>query len=387
MPVINRIAEFHGDMKEWRRHLHSNPELGFECHDTAAFVIERLRKFGITEIHQGIAKTGIVAIINGQCDGPTIGLRADMDALPIVEAGNPPYKSKIDGIMHACGHDGHTAMLLGAAKYLNEIKRFAGRVALIFQPAEEGGGGGKVMCEEGIMDRFSISQVFALHNWPGAPLGLIGSRPGPFQAATDQFEISIKGKGGHAAMAHETVDSVMIAVQIASALQTIVSRNVDPVESVVLSVTQILSGSNHNVVPGDAVLRGTVRTMKPAVQERVMERMNKIVTQMAQAMGGKATLSYHQGYPALVNHPDQTTFAVDVAKELVGPDLSDGNYPPDMGGEDFAYMLQERPGAYLYLGTGNGVGLHSPEFDFNDDALPIGASFYVRLVENAHPLS
>lgn len=386
MPVINRIAEFHNDMKEWRQHLHANPELEFDCFETAAFVVQRLRDFGIDEIHEGIAKTGLVAIISGQGDGPTIGLRADMDALPILEANDHPYKSKIDGRMHACGHDGHTTMLLGAARYLAETRNFKGRVALIFQPAEEGGAGGKVMCDEGIMDRFDISQVYGIHNFPGMPLGLIATRVGPLLAASDEFEIFIEGEGGHAAAPNETVDSVMIAVQIAQTLQTIISRNVDPVETAVLSVTQITTGNTHNIVPAEAYMQGTVRTMKQSVRILIRSRMEKIVTQVAEALGGSARIVYTEGYPATVNHAKETAFALEVARGVAGEELVDGDTPPGMASEDFSYMLEERPGSYLCLGAGEGPTLHHPKFDFNDEISPIGASFFVKLVETAQPL-
>jgi len=386
MPIINRIAEFHTDMKEWRQHIHANPELGFDCFETAAFVKQRLEEFGVDEIHTGIATTGIVAIINGQGEGPTIGLRADMDALPIEEVRDLPYKSKVKGKMHACGHDGHTTMLLGAARYLAETRNFKGRVALIFQPAEEGGAGGEVMCNEGIMDRFAIGQVYGIHNFPGMPFGFIGGRAGPLLAAADEFQIAISGKGGHAAMPNTTVDPVMIAVQIATALQTIVSRNIDPVDSAVLSITRIETGTSHNIVPASAVMQGTVRTMQKETRDMVAARMEAIVTQVASAMGGAATLDYHIGYPATVNHPRETEFALGVAREVAGDALVSGEMPPTMGAEDFAFMLEARPGAYLCLGTGEGAGLHHPEFDFNDEASPIGASYFVKLVETAQPL-
>ncbi len=385
MPIINRIAEFHDDMKEWRQHLHANPELGYDLPQTAAFVIERLREFGVDEIHDGIAQTGIVAIINGQGDGPTIGLRADMDALPITEIPDRPYKSRNQGVMHACGHDGHTAMLLGAARYLAETRNFSGRVALIFQPAEEGGAGGDAMCKEGIMERFDIAQVYGIHNFPGMPEGLLGTRPGPLLAAADEFQIDITGRGGHAAMPHTTVDPVMIAVQIAQTLQTIVSRNIDPIEPAVLSITRIEAGTSHNIIPGTAFMQGTVRTVRKETQADIVARMESIVTAIAQSMGGEATLNYHYGYPATVNHPDETEFALEVARQVAGDALVTGEVPPTMGAEDFAYMLERRPGAYLCLGTGEGAGLHHPEFDFNDEVSPIGASFFVKLVETAQP--
>ncbi len=385
MPIINRIAEFHDDMKEWRQHIHANPELLFDCHKTAAFVVARLREFGVDEIHEGIAKSGVVAIINGQGEGPTIGLRADMDALPIQEVRDLAYKSKIDGKMHACGHDGHTAMLLGAARYLAETRNFNGRVALIFQPAEEGGAGGQVMCREGMMERFNIGQVYGIHNIPGMPFGLIGGRAGPLLAAADEFEISVEGVGGHAAMPHDCVDPVMIAVQIAQTLQTVISRNLDPIDNAVLSITRIASGTTHNIIPTAAVMQGTVRTMKKETQAMIVARMEKIVTQVAGAMGGSAKLRYKYGYPATVNHARETGFALDVARQIAGDALVSGEVPPTMGAEDFAYMLEQRPGAYLCLGTGEGARLHHPEFDFNDEASPIGASYFVKLVETAQP--
>ncbi len=385
MPIINRIAEFHDDMKQWRQHLHANPELGYDLPETAAFVIERLREFGVDEIHDGIAQTGIVAIINGRGAGPTIGLRADMDALPITEIPDRPYKSRKPGVMHACGHDGHTTMLLGAARYLAETRNFSGRVALIFQPAEEGGAGGDAMCKEGIMERFDISQVYGIHNFPGMPLGLLGTRPGPLLAAADEFQIDITGRGGHAAMPHDTVDPVMIAVQIAQTLQTIVSRNIDPIEPAVLSITRIEAGTSHNIIPGTAFMQGTVRTVRKETQADIVARMEAIVTAIAKSMGGQASLNYHYGYPATVNHPAETEFALEVAREVAGEALVTGEVPPTMGAEDFAYMLERRPGAYLCLGTGEGAGLHHPEFDFNDEVSPVGASFFVKLVETAQP--
>ncbi len=387
MPIINRIAEFHDDMKTWRQHLHANPELGFDCFETAAFVRQRLEEFGVDEIHDGIAQTGLVAIINGQGEGPTIGLRADMDALPIQEARDLPYKSKIDGKMHACGHDGHTSMLLGAARYLAETRNFKGRVALIFQPAEEGGAGGDAMCKEGIMERFEVGQVYGIHNFPGMPFGFMGGRAGPLLAAADEFQINITGQGGHAAMPNTTVDSVMIAVQIAQALQTIVSRNLDPVDNAVLSITRIETGTSHNIVPASAFMQGTVRTMKVETRDMIVTRMRAIVEQVAAALGGSAELNYDYGYPATVNHPRETAFALDVARSVAGEALVSDEVPPSMGAEDFAYMLERRPGAYLCLGTGEGAGLHHPEFDFNDEASPIGASYFVKLVETAQPLS
>ena len=387
MPVINRIASYAPDMAAWRQHLHQNPELGFECHETAAFVEQQLRSFGITEIHTGIAKTGIVALIEGQGAGPTIGLRADMDALPILEETNAPYASKIAGKMHACGHDGHTTMLLGAARYLAETRNFSGRVALIFQPAEEDGGGGGVMVEEGIMERFDIAQVYALHNAPGVALGQFITCPGPIMAAVDSFHIDIRGLGGHGAMPHEARDPVVAALAIGQAIQTISSRNHYALDDLVISITQIHTGSAENIVPETAYLGGTVRTFDKEVQAMVRRRMEAIVQGTAAAFDVEAVLRYHVYYPSTVNHAAQTEFAVEVAAEVVGPDLVDGAASREMGAEDFSYMLEARPGAYLFLGQGEGPGLHQAGYDFNDEVAPIGASFFARLVERAQPVA
>lgn len=387
MPVVNRIAEFAADMREWRRHLHQNPELGFDCHDTAEFVAERLRDFGVDEIHEGIAKTGIVAVIKGQGRGPTIGLRADMDALPIAETTAVPHASTRPGKMHACGHDGHTTMLLGAARYLAETRKFRGRVALIFQPAEESGGGGGVMVDEGILDRFRIREVYALHTAPGIEEGVFCTTPGPIMAAVDTFHIHVKGEGGHGAMPHETRDPVMAAVGIANALQTIVSRNNYALDDLVISLTQIHAGTVDNVVPDRAYLNGTIRTFDPKVQAMVKRRMAEIVAGQAASYAVEAELDYEEGYPATINDPDRMAFAADVAREVTGARRVLDNIGREMGAEDFSYMLQERPGAYLFLGQGEGPGLHHPGFDFNDDVAPVGASFFARLVETSQPLA
>ncbi len=386
MPVVNRIADFAADMATWRRHLHTIPELEFECHETAAFVADRLREFGVDEMHQGIAKTGIVAIINGQGDGPTIGLRADMDGLPIPEETGVAYASKNPGMMHACGHDGHTTMLLGAARYLAETRNFRGRVALIFQPAEEEGGGADIMVKEGIMERFGISEVYALHNNPGNPEGAFHTTPGPIMAAVDTFEINIQGRGGHGAMPHQTRDPVMAACGIAQAIQTIVSRNHYAVDDLVVSVTQIHTGTVNNVIPDTAYMNGTVRTFDPAVQKMVMERMAQIVAGQAASYGVEATLDYQVGYPATINDAEKTVFAANVAREVSGEDRVFENMSRDMGAEDFSYMLQARPGAYLFLGQGETAGLHHPKYNFNDEIAPVGASFFARIVEQAQPL-
>ncbi|UOA14928.1 MULTISPECIES: M20 aminoacylase family protein [Sulfitobacter] len=385
MPVVNRINAFAEDMTAWRRHLHTIPELGLECHETAAFVAERLRAFGVDELHEGIATTGIVAIIEGQGEGPTIGLRADMDALPIHEATGKDYASTREGKMHACGHDGHTTMLLGAARYLAETRNFAGRVALIFQPAEETGGGAGVMVEEGIMERFDIAQVYGIHNAPGFDEGAFYTTPGPIMAAVDEFHIHIKGKGGHGAMPHDTRDPVVAACGIATAIQTIVSRNHVATQDLVVSVTQIHTGSADNVIPETAYINGTVRTFDREVQAMVMRRMQQIVDGQAASYDVSAELDYEVGYPATINDPAKTETAIAAASEVVGAAQVHGDYGREMGAEDFSYMLEKRPGAYLFLGAGEGAGLHHPEYDFNDEIAPLGASFFARIVERAQP--
>ena len=386
MPVINRIAAFSDEMATWRRHLHENPELGFDCFNTAAFVKERLSEFGVDEIHDGIATTGIVAIINGAREGETIGLRADMDALPIFETSGVEWTSKIEGKMHACGHDGHTTMLLGAAKYLAETRNFSGRVALIFQPAEEGGAGGDVMVKEGILDRFDISQVYALHNSPDAELGAFFTAPTALMAAADTFSIKLQGRGGHGAYPQDTVDPVVGALAVANAIQTIVSRNHSPHEKLVVSITQIHAGTADNIIPEEAFLQGTVRTFDKDVQAMVMRRMQEIVDGTAAAYGLQGQLDYAVGYPATINDPDKAAFACEVAKTIAGEDRVQGNRTPEMGAEDFSYLLEKRPGAYLFLGIGEAPGLHHPAYDFNDEASASGASFFAKIVETAQPL-
>ncbi|ABD55260.1 M20 aminoacylase family protein [Jannaschia sp. CCS1] len=385
MPVINSIAAMAPEMKTWRRHLHAHPELSFDCHGTAAFVVDRLKAFGITDIHEGIATSGLVAIIDSGRAGPTIGLRADMDALPILEATGAEHASTVPGKMHACGHDGHTAMLLGAAKYLVETRNFTGRVALIFQPAEEDGGGGEVMVQEGAMDRFDISRVFAIHNIPGAPEGSFFTTPGPIMAAVDTITVEITGQGGHGAYPQDTIDPIPPAMAIAQGFGTIVSRNTRSLDDLVISVTQIHAGDASNVIPSHAMINGTVRTFDPAVQDMVARRMGEIVDGTAAAYGVTAKLTYERGYPATINDPDQTAFAVGVAQEVVGEGAVIDNSNREMGAEDFSYMLQARPGAYLFLGAGEGAGLHHPGFDFNDDIAPIGASLLAKIVETANP--
>jgi amidohydrolase len=385
MPVINRIADFTAEMTGWRRHLHAHPELQFDCHQTAAFVAQKLRDFGVDEIHEGIATSGIVAIINGQGAGRTIGLRADMDALPMEEVTGLDYASTVKGAMHACGHDGHTTMLLGAAKYLAETRNFAGRVALIFQPAEEAGGGAEVMVNEGILDRFDVAEVYALHNAPGTAVGAFYTTPGPIMAAVDTFHIHVKGRGGHGAMPHDTADPVVACVGIVSAIQTIVSRNHFTFDQLVVSVTQIHTGTVDNVIPDTGYINGTVRTFDPAVQAMVRDRLAGIVAGQAASYGVTATLDYEIGYPATVNDPDKTAFAVAVAREISSDVVADA--APEMGAEDFAYMLNQRPGAYLFVGNGDTAGLHHPGYDFDDALSPVGASFFARIVERALPVA
>ena len=385
MPVINRIAGFADEMQGWRRHLHQHPELGFDCHKTAAFVAERLREFGVDEIHEGIARTGLVALIHGRGKGGVIGLRADMDALPIEEATGADHASTVAGKMHACGHDGHTTMLLGAAKYLAETRNFTGTVALIFQPAEEDGGGGGVMVDEGIMDRFKIDQVYAMHNAPGFPAGMFMTGPGPVLAAVDTFHVHVKGVGGHAANPHETRDPIPCAISIIQAVNTIVSRNAYAGDELVVSVTQIHAGSAENVIPDKAYVNGTVRTFDPAVQDLVEARLKEIVDGQAAAFGVEARVDYDRRYPATVNDVAKSEFAAEVARDV--STQVEYREAREMGAEDFSFMLQARPGAFMMLGQGvDSAGLHQPDYDFNDEIAPIGASYFVRLVERAQPV-
>lgn len=385
MPAINRIASFADDMKGWRRHLHRHPELAFDCHETAAFVAARLREFGVDELHEGIARSGIVAIINGNRPGPTIGLRADMDALPIHEATGADHASTVPGKMHACGHDGHTTMLLGAARYLAETRNFAGRAALIFQPAEEDGGGAQVMVNDGILDRFEIDRVFAIHNAPNVPFGQFQTRPGAMMASVDTATVTVTGKGGHGATPHETIDPVVAIVAMVQAVQTIVSRNVPALDQAVVSVTMIHTGSASNIIPETGSFTATIRSFNREVRALLKERFEAIVAGTAAAFGVRADIDYDWGYPPTVNTADEVAFAAGVAREISGPELVWDDAPREMGSEDFSYMLAARPGAYLFLGAGPGAGLHHPAFDFNDELAPLGASFLARLVERALP--
>ncbi len=387
MPVLNRIASYAEEMKGWRRHLHQYPELAFECHETAAWIADRLAEIGVDEVHKGIAKTGIVALIKGRAPGPVIGLRADMDALPIEELTGAPYASTVKGKMHACGHDGHVTMLLGAAKYLAETRNFAGTVALIFQPAEEDGGGGQVMVQEGIMDRFGIAQVYGIHNAPNIALGHFQTTPGPLMASVDTAVVRVTGKGGHGATPHECVDRVVAIVGMAQAIQTIIPRNVHALDEAVISVTMIHTGTASNIIPEDGTFTATIRCFSPDVRALLKRRIHEIVAGHATAYGVKGEVAYDWGYPATINHEDEAEFAAEVAREVSGPEAVDARAGREMGSEDFSYMLEARPGAYLFLGTGPGAGLHHAAFDFNDEAAPIGASFFARLVERAQPLT
>ena len=387
MPVLNRIAEFHDDMIAWRRHLHQNPELLFETAETAAFVTARLREFGVDEIHEGIAQNGVVAVIEGQGPGPSIGLRADMDALPIQEVRDLPHKSQVPGKMHACGHDGHTTMLLGAARYLAETRNFAGKVVLIFQPAEEGPGGGRVMVEEGVLTRHAVDEVYALHTLPGAPAGTFETTPGPIMAAVDTLHVDVIGQGGHGAFPHETRDPVIAAVAIVQAIQTIITRNRNPLDDLVISVTQIHTGSADNVIPETAYINATIRTFSAQVQAMVHRRLREVAEGTAAAHGVRAEVRIDLGYPATLNDAGKTGFAAEVAREVAGADAVIADRTREMGAEDFSYMLQERPGCYLFLGQGDGPGLHHPGFNFNDAVAPVGASFFARIVERAQPVN
>ncbi len=385
MPVLNSVAALSEEIAAWRRDFHLHPELDYDVHRTAGVVAEKLRAFGCDEVVTGIGRTGVVGVIRGRLPGhKVIGMRADMDALPIEEASGKPWSSTVPGKMHACGHDGHTAMLLGAARYLAETRNFAGTAVVIFQPAEEGGGG-LAMVEDGLMDRFGVQEVYGMHNMPGLPVGHFATRPGPMLAAADRFVIEIEGKGGHAAQPHNSIDTVVITSQIVGALQTIVARNVDPLKSAVLSTTYMRAGDAFNVLPQTAELRGTVRTFKPEVQDMIVRRMGEIAEGVARMHGGTAKLTYVRGYPATRNHDAQTAFAAGVAAAVSGADAVNAQATPVMGAEDFSYMLEARPGAFVFIGNGDTAGLHHPAYDFNDGVIASGVSYWARLVETAMP--
>jgi len=382
MPILNRAAELQTEVTEWRRHLHTKPELLFAVENTAAFVENKLKEFGVDEIVTGIGRTGVVGLIRGNLgEGRTIGMRADMDALPMTETSGKPWASTTSGKMHACGHDGHTAMLLGAAKYLAETRNFKGAVAVIFQPAEEGGAGGHEMVKDGMMERFAIEEVYGMHNMPGMPVGQFGSRVGPIMASTDEFTITIDGRGGHAAQPHRTIDPIVIGSQIVNALQTIASRSVDPLSSVVVSVTKFNAGFAHNIIPEQAKLGGTVRTLMPEVRDLAEQRIKQISESLGTAYGAKIQVSYARNYPVTVNHRQETAHALSAAQNIAGESQVFGDLDPMMGGEDFSYMLLARPGAFIFIGNGDTAGLHNPGYDFNDEAIPHGISYWVKLAE------
>ena len=383
MPVINRIAAIHDDMTTWRRDIHAHPELGFQEERTAALVAEKLESFGIA-VHRGLAQTGVVGVLEGAPGERAIALRADMDALPIHEGNAVAHRSVNDGTMHACGHDGHTTMLLGAARYLAETRNFAGTVYFVFQPAEEGLGGGEAMVKEGLFERFPAEAVYGMHNWPGLPPGEIAVRTGPMMAACDEFEITVEGTGAHGAMPHLGVDPVVAAAQIVTALQSLVSRNVDPLEAGVVSVTMIHGGDAFNVIPQAVQLAGTVRTFKACVRETIATGIQRIAESTAAALGARATVKVEARFPATINTADETVRAEAAAAAVVGAERVHRDLAPCMGSEDFAFMLGEKPGSYVWIGNGAGAGgcfLHNPGYDFNDEILPVGASYWATLVE------
>jgi hippurate hydrolase len=388
MPIVNRISEFTDDVAAWRRDLHMHPELQYEVHRTAGIVAQRLKEFGCDEVVTGIGKTGVVGVIKGRksTSNRVIGLRADMDALPILEETNAPYASENKGVMHACGHDGHTSMLLGAARYLAETRNFDGSAVVIFQPAEENGGAGaKAMCDDGMMDRFGITEVYGMHNMPGIPVGSFALRPGPMMASSTRVEIEIEGTGGHAAKPHLCVDPVMIATEIVNALQLVVSRNVDPLAGTVLSITQIHTGTAFNIIPDRVYIGGTLRTLNNATRDFAQKRIHEVATGIAAAHRAKAKVTLTTGYPVTENHRDQTEFAERVAKDVAGAARVDGAMEPSMGSEDFSFMLLERPGAFIFVGNGDTASVHNAKYDFDDAALPVGMSYWARLVEMAMP--
>jgi hippurate hydrolase len=389
---VEKIRGYHDELRAIRRDIHAHPELAFQESRTSDLVAARLSSWGI-EVHRGLAKTGLVGVVKGRksASGRAIGLRADMDCLPMHETSNIPHKSTHAGRMHACGHDGHTTMLLGAARYLQETRNFDGTAYLIFQPAEEGGGGGKVMVEEGLFDRFPANEIYAVHNWPGLPPGQMAVRPGPVMAATDEIVISVRGKGGHAAMPHLTVDPVVITAQIISALQSIASRNVSPLDSIVVTIASMETSQTNvfNVIPDFVKLIGTVRTFRPETRDMAEARVQQIADGVARAMGGSADVKYLRGYPSTINSEREAVFAAKVGERVFGKGNVFTDAEPTMGGEDFSFMLQARPGAYIFLGQGGGPNncfLHNPGYDFNDEVIPLGAGYLAALVEESLPL-
>ena len=388
MPVKNRFAELLPEITAWRHDFHRNPELLFDVHRTAGKVAALLRSFGCDEVVEGIGRTGVVATIKGRTDrtGRVVGLRADMDALPITEASEVEFASQTPGVMHACGHDGHTAMLLGAAKYLCETRNFDGTAVVIFQPAEEGGGGGKEMVADGMMNRFGIQEVYGMHNMPGIPVGQFDIRPGAMMAAADQFDITVTGKGGHSAKPHDCIDTVLVASQIVVAMQSIASRNVNPLKEVVVSICTMKTDTEaHNVIPQVVTMRGTVRSMDPEVQDYVQGRVTAIAEGVAATYGAMARVDYRRGYPVTMNAPENARFAAEVAHGISGRVNTDAE--PMMGAEDFSFMLNERPGAYIFLGNGDTPMVHHPAYRFDDDAIPFGSSWFAGMIEARMPPS
>ena len=384
MPIINRVADLHQEITAWRRDLHANPELRYDVHRTAASVADKLKSFGCDEVVPGIGRTGVVGVIRGNKPGKkVVALRADMDALPLEEETGLPYKSTVAGKMHACGHDGHTAMLLGAAKYLAETRNFAGTAVVIFQPAEEGGAGALAMVKDGLLTRFGIEEVYGMHNYPGLPVGEFAIRHGAIMASADHIEIALEGKGGHAARPHLSIDTILVGSQIINALQSVVARNVDPLEAAVVSICMFQAGFTDNVIPQHAKLRGTARALTKEVGELLQKRINTVVEGTAKLYGATAKITYTNGYPVLVNHDRQTDFAASIAREIAGNDKVDNDMAPVMGAEDFAFLVQERPGAFIFIGNGDSAGLHHPAYDFNDDTIPVGTSYWVLLAETA----
>ncbi len=382
MPVINRIADFHDDMTAWRRDLHAHPETAFEEKRTSDIVAAKLEEFGI-DIHRGLAETGVVGTLTTG-EGPVIGLRADMDALDVEELNDFDYKSTHNGKMHACGHDGHTTMLLGAARYLAETRNFKGTVHFIFQPAEENEGGGRVMIQEGLFEKFPVDAIYGMHNWPGQEIGTFAVTEGPLMAAFDIFELTITGRGSHGGMPHTGIDPIPVAAEIVSALQTIASRATDPQDSAVVSVTKIHAGHAWNVIPDDVMLRGTTRSFRPEVQDGIEPSIRRIAEGICRAHNCQLDMMYERRYPPTINEANATKAAARAAADVAGDDRIVTNPTPSMGAEDFAFMLNEKPGCYVWLGNGPGAGgcmLHNPHYDFNDEILTIGASYWARLVE------
>ncbi|MBP6816131.1 MAG: amidohydrolase [Burkholderiaceae bacterium] len=385
--IIEDLGEYLPQMTEWRRHIHAHPETAFEEVDTARYVADRLRSFGVDEVHEGIATTGVVGVIRGRTGGEAIGLRADMDALDMQEVTGVPWQSTRTGKHHACGHDGHTAMLLGAARHLARTRQFAGTVYVIFQPAEENEGGARVMVEEGLFERFPMKAVFGMHNIPGIEAGKIAVKAGPMMASYDMFEITITGCGAHGAMPHKGIDPIVIGAELTQKLQTIVSRNVDPLDPAVLSVTKFHSGSAWNIIPNEAVLGGTVRAFDTRVQELIEKRIRELCEGTAASHKASISVRYERRYPPTVNHAEQAALCERVARELVGADNLILDPKPAMGSEDFAWMLLARPGCYVWIGNGTGSSggcmVHNPGYDFNDSILPTGAAYWVKLAETA----